>query len=57
MRFPNIPFEIYNHLTLNIFGFGHGEWFDLQQSIKVFTLIIVTVESIVIFLRVELNNS
>lgn len=55
MRFPDVPFKINEYLGLDVIILLHNNRFDFKQSIKVFTLIVVTIKSIVVFLRIELN--
>lgn len=57
MRLPHIPLEINQHLPLYTLCLLHRQRPNLQQPIKVLTLIIVAKEPVVVFLRVELYNS
>jgi hypothetical protein len=54
MRLPNIPFEVNVHLRFYVLGVFFHNWFNFKQLIEILNLIVITVETIVIFLRVEL---
>lgn len=56
MGFPDIPLEVNKDLRLDSLIFVHGNRFDVYGSVKVFDFIVVSVESVVIFLRVELDD-
>jgi hypothetical protein len=57
MGFPDIPLEVNKDLRLDsLVFFVHGNGFDVDGSVKVLDFIVVSVESVVIFLGVELDD-
>ena len=57
MGFPDIPLEVNKDLRLDSLIFVHGNGFNVDGSVKVLDFIVVSEESIVIFLGVEFDDS
>jgi hypothetical protein len=56
MGFPDIPLEVNKDLRLYSLMFVHGDGLDVNGSVKVLDFVVVSVEAVVIFLGVELND-